>query len=113
MSSIASTYHYRTAYSTLLTSTLQAMRTESVTLIILLEEPMLLLSGNSTRQLKFVVCPLLINFLQQGCSVQILNPQSYSKEMWLLGATLQELFGSFTGANVYALIPVATHLTIT
>ena len=108
MSSIASTYHYRTAYSTLLTSTLQAMRTESVTLIILLEEPMLLLSGNSTRQLKYLVIrPLLINFLQQGCSVQILNPQSYAKEMWLLGATLQELFGSFTGANVYVLIPVA------
>ena len=32
--------------------------------------------------------------------MQLMNPQTYSKEIWMLGATLQELLGSFVGANV-------------
>ena len=41
--------------------------------------------------------------LQDGYSIQFLNPQSYSKSMWLLGATLQEHFSSFVGANMCVL----------
>ena len=33
--------------------------------------------------------------------MQLLNPQTYSDAMWLLGSVLQELFGSFVGANMY------------
>lgn len=38
--------------------------------------------------------------LQEGCSIRLLNPQTYSRSMWLLTATLQEYFQSFVGANV-------------
>lgn len=38
---------------------------------------------------------------QQGCSVRLLNPQTYSRQLWRLCATLQEFFGSMVGANLY------------
>lgn len=48
------------------------------------------------------------SLLQKGCSVQLLNPQTYSDTMWLLQSILQELFGSFVGANMYC----QTYITI-
>jgi hypothetical protein len=37
--------------------------------------------------------------LQNGCSVQFVNPQAFDDNVWHLCETLQELFGSFVGAN--------------
>lgn len=42
---------------------------------------------------------------QQGCSVRLLNPQSYSSRCWKMLSTLQEFFGCFVGANVYLTPP--------
>ena len=36
---------------------------------------------------------------REGCSVQLINPQSYSESVATLCARLQEFFGSFVGAN--------------
>lgn len=41
------------------------------------------------------------DYYQNGCSVRILNPQTYNKKIQLLLATLQEYFGTMVGANVY------------
>lgn len=41
------------------------------------------------------------DYYQNGCSVRILNPQTYNKKIHLLLATLQEYFGTMVGANVY------------
>uniref|UniRef100_A0A1E1XC42 Bifunctional lysine-specific demethylase and histidyl-hydroxylase n=1 Tax=Amblyomma aureolatum TaxID=187763 RepID=A0A1E1XC42_9ACAR len=38
---------------------------------------------------------------QKGCSVRLLNPQTYSRAVWRLCSVLQEFFGSFVGANLY------------
>ncbi|XP_064484530.1 bifunctional lysine-specific demethylase and histidyl-hydroxylase NO66-like [Ornithodoros turicata] len=38
---------------------------------------------------------------QRGCSIRLLNPQTYSRGVWRLCSQLQEFFGSFVGANVY------------
>lgn len=40
-------------------------------------------------------------FFKEGCSVRLLNPQTFSQPMWLLNSTLQEHFGCCVGANVY------------
>lgn len=45
------------------------------------------------------------DYYQRGCSVRLLNPQTYSKAIWKLNATLQEIFGSCVGANVYLTPP--------
>ena len=37
---------------------------------------------------------------QEGCSMRMLNPQTYSDSLWLLTSTLREHFQSFVGANV-------------
>lgn len=37
----------------------------------------------------------------QGCSVRILNPQTYNDTVHFVLATLQEYFGTMVGANVY------------
>lgn len=42
---------------------------------------------------------------QQGCSVRLLNPQTYSSRCWKMLSTLQEFFGCFVGANVYLTPP--------
>jgi len=41
----------------------------------------------------------------EGCSVRILNPQTYSTNIWKLLACLQEYFGSLVGANTYLTPP--------
>lgn len=41
------------------------------------------------------------DYYQNGCSVRILNPQTYIDRVHLLLATLQEYFGAMVGANVY------------
>ncbi|CAN7999670.1 unnamed protein product [Ixodes hexagonus] len=38
---------------------------------------------------------------QQGCSVRLLNPQTYNRPLWRLCSSLQEFFGSMVGANMY------------
>jgi len=45
------------------------------------------------------------DYYQQGCSVRLLNPQSYSGRCWKMLSTLQEFFGCFVGANVYLTPP--------
>ena len=45
------------------------------------------------------IIPFHVHF-QMGCSVRILNPQSYSQSLWLVNSTLQEHFRSCVGANV-------------
>uniref|UniRef100_A0A8C4QH03 Bifunctional lysine-specific demethylase and histidyl-hydroxylase n=1 Tax=Eptatretus burgeri TaxID=7764 RepID=A0A8C4QH03_EPTBU len=44
---------------------------------------------------------VLWDFFQNGCSLRMLNPQSYSATLWKLLSLLQEHFGSMAGANVY------------
>jgi len=45
------------------------------------------------------------DFYQQGCSVRLLNPQTYSNRCWKMLSTLQEFFGCLVGANVYLTPP--------
>ncbi|GMS79167.1 hypothetical protein PENTCL1PPCAC_1342, partial [Pristionchus entomophagus] len=39
--------------------------------------------------------------IRSGCSVQLTNPQAYSRPIWYLCDALQELFHCFVGANTY------------
>jgi lysine-specific demethylase/histidyl-hydroxylase NO66 len=41
------------------------------------------------------------DYYQQGCSVRLLNPQTYSRSVWKLNSTLQQFFNSCVGANIY------------
>lgn len=41
----------------------------------------------------------------EGCSVRILNPHTYSTSIWKLLSCLQEYFGSLVGANTYLTPP--------
>nr|KAG5711850.1 hypothetical protein BaRGS_026291 [Batillaria attramentaria] len=43
----------------------------------------------------------------KGCSVRLLNPQTYSRNMWKILSVLQEYFNCSVGANVY-LTPAGT-----
>ncbi|XP_013141669.1 PREDICTED: bifunctional lysine-specific demethylase and histidyl-hydroxylase NO66 [Papilio polytes] len=45
------------------------------------------------------------DFYLQGCSIRLLNPQTYMSKLHLLNATLQEHFVSFVGANAYLTPP--------
>ncbi|XP_071490814.1 ribosomal oxygenase 1-like [Diadema antillarum] len=45
------------------------------------------------------------DYYKNGCSVRLLNPQSYSTRVWQLLAALQEFFGCFVGANIYMTPP--------
>ncbi|XP_063923209.1 ribosomal oxygenase 1 [Zophobas morio] len=47
----------------------------------------------------------LWDYYSNGCSIRILNPQTYSSKVHLLLATLQEYFGAMVGANVYLTPP--------
>ncbi|ESO87692.1 hypothetical protein LOTGIDRAFT_194127 [Lottia gigantea] len=49
--------------------------------------------------------PVVWDYYQNGCSVRLLNPQTYSRRVWKLLAVLQEFFGSCAGANVYLTPP--------
>lgn len=42
---------------------------------------------------------------KEGCSIRLLNPQTYSKNVWKLCSILQEYFHSFVGTNTYLTPP--------
>ncbi|XP_050677871.1 bifunctional lysine-specific demethylase and histidyl-hydroxylase NO66 [Leptidea sinapis] len=48
---------------------------------------------------------LVWDFYLNGCSIRLLNPQTYIPQLHLLNATLQEFFNSFVGANAYLTPP--------
>ena len=48
---------------------------------------------------------VLWDFYNNGCSVRMLNPQTFSETVWKGCATLQEFFQSMVGANVYLTPP--------
>lgn len=48
---------------------------------------------------------LVWDFYLNGCSIRLLNPQTYISRLHLLNATLQEFFHSFIGANAYLTPP--------
>jgi bifunctional lysine-specific demethylase and histidyl-hydroxylase NO66 len=48
---------------------------------------------------------LVWDFYLNGCSIRLLNPQTYITKLHLLNATLQEFFNSFVGANAYLTPP--------
>ena len=41
----------------------------------------------------------------EGCSIRVLNPHTYSTHIWKLLSCLQEYFGSLVGANTYLTPP--------
>lgn len=45
--------------------------------------------------------PTVWDFYSQGCSIRLLNPQTFIPSVHALNATLQEYFQCMTGANVY------------
>ncbi|KAK7907651.1 hypothetical protein WMY93_016263 [Mugilogobius chulae] len=45
------------------------------------------------------------DFYDSGCSLRMLNPQSFSSSVWSVLSILQEHFGSMAGANVYLTPP--------
>ncbi|KAK9870207.1 hypothetical protein WA026_006290 [Henosepilachna vigintioctopunctata] len=47
----------------------------------------------------------LWDFYSNGCSIRVLNPQTYNKKVHLLVSTLQEYFGSMVGVNAYLTPP--------
>ncbi|XP_042856758.1 ribosomal oxygenase 1-like [Penaeus japonicus] len=49
--------------------------------------------------------PVVWDYYNNGCSVRMLNPQTFHARVWKLLATLQEYFNSFCGANVYLTPP--------
>ncbi|XP_014668284.1 PREDICTED: bifunctional lysine-specific demethylase and histidyl-hydroxylase NO66-like [Priapulus caudatus] len=51
--------------------------------------------------------PVVWDYFQNGCSLRMLNPQTYSKNIWRLNSCLTEYFSSFVGMNVY-LTPAGT-----
>ncbi|KAL8610962.1 hypothetical protein ACOMHN_042578 [Nucella lapillus] len=51
--------------------------------------------------------PLVWDFYQKGCSVRLLNPQTYSRNVWRILSVVQEYFNCSVGANVY-LTPAGT-----
>uniref|UniRef100_A0A0B7A3G8 Bifunctional lysine-specific demethylase and histidyl-hydroxylase n=1 Tax=Arion vulgaris TaxID=1028688 RepID=A0A0B7A3G8_9EUPU len=42
---------------------------------------------------------------QAGCSLRLLNPQTYSRNVWKVLSVLQEYFGCCVGANIYLTPP--------
>ncbi|XP_028171033.1 bifunctional lysine-specific demethylase and histidyl-hydroxylase NO66 [Ostrinia furnacalis] len=48
---------------------------------------------------------LVWDFYLNGCSIRLLNPQTYIPKLHLLNATMQEYFNSFVGANAYLTPP--------
>ena len=45
--------------------------------------------------------PVVWDFYNNGCSLRMLNPQTFDNQVWKLCATLQEFLGSFVGTNMY------------
>lgn len=48
---------------------------------------------------------LVWDYYLNGCSIRLLNPQTYIPKLHLLNATMQEFFHSFVGANAYLTPP--------
>lgn len=48
---------------------------------------------------------LVWDYYLNGCSIRLLNPQTYIPKLHVLNATLQEYFNSFVGANAYLTPP--------
>ncbi|KAK6183574.1 hypothetical protein SNE40_011028 [Patella caerulea] len=49
--------------------------------------------------------PVVWDYYQSGCSLRLLNPQTYSRRVWKLLSVLQEYFGCCVGANIYLTPP--------
>ena len=49
--------------------------------------------------------PVVWDFYSNGCSLRMLNPQTFHDSVWKLCATLQEFLGSFVGTNMYLTPP--------
>ncbi|XP_069811115.1 ribosomal oxygenase 1 [Dendropsophus ebraccatus] len=50
--------------------------------------------------------PMVVwDYYKNGCSLRLLNPQSFSSTVWGVLSVLQELFGSMVGANTYLTPP--------
>jgi lysine-specific demethylase/histidyl-hydroxylase NO66 len=49
--------------------------------------------------------PVVWDFYNNGCSLRMLNPQTFDDQVWKLCASLQEFFGSFVGTNLYLTPP--------
>lgn len=47
------------------------------------------------------------DYYLNGCSIRLLNPQTYIPKIHLMNATLQEFFNSFVGANAYLTPPMS------
>ena len=45
------------------------------------------------------------DFYNSGCSLRLLNPQTFHEPMWMVCSTLQEFLGSMVGANMYLTPP--------
>lgn len=52
-----------------------------------------------------VAAATLYDYYANGCSIRVLNPQTYDQKVHLLIATLQEYFGTMVGTNVYLTPP--------
>ena len=64
--------------------------------------------GRQTHNLPGRAYPAQVwDFYNNGCSVRMLNPQTYSHSIYELCASLQEFFGCFVGSNTY-LTPAGT-----
>ncbi|KAJ2951239.1 hypothetical protein O0L34_g5641 [Tuta absoluta] len=48
---------------------------------------------------------LVWDFYLNGCSIRLLNPQTYIPKLHIANATMQEFFNSFVGANAYLTPP--------
>jgi len=49
--------------------------------------------------------PVVWDFYNNGCSLRMLNPQTFDNQVWKLCATLQDYIGSFVGTNMYLTPP--------
>ncbi|XP_064623447.1 ribosomal oxygenase 1-like [Lineus longissimus] len=49
--------------------------------------------------------PIVWDYYSNGCSVRLLNPQTFSPSVWKCLSVLQEYFGCFVGANIYLTPP--------
>lgn len=45
--------------------------------------------------------PVVWDYYSNGCSLRMLNPQTFCKTVWQTLSCLQEFMGSFCGANIY------------
>ena len=64
--------------------------------------------GRQTHNLPGRAYPAQVwDFYNNGCSVRMLNPQTYSNSIYEMCASLQEFFGCFVGSNTY-LTPAGT-----